>query len=463
MSKRLWVICLSAAGALVIVGAVIAGSAGLFAPLTQPPTIPDAPDRYAQALAAVDPENVTYRATVNLEITVGSNVYTQQTEETVTIATAEGGALQGMKEQTATYGTHQVRTTESYDGATLYLTTQGCSFRSELDADTYRSRYLPPVLITPELYSQVSGYQERGNQVIEYTGATQAEPWMSTEASVTEAAGTVILGKDGALSKSTYTVTYPIENGSVRYEVSCELLPQSGEVVFPENPDAYTSIDHPDAPIMLERAYGYLLETVGITATYTDTTLCQAFGDLRRQQTDLQLMETDTLSANVKTVIKNSNTGKEGSETEQTKEERFADGVYSVCISGGAWEARTDVDATAAKTMFQDILVSTIMLPEYVTQATCEETQGQLTLHFTANEEFAQMMRTNACVALYQDAEILNSQSQSYSTDSVTCYLTVDATTGLPLASGLHYGGTYTINDLPYPLTFTAEQTYVHQ
>jgi hypothetical protein len=79
---------------------------------------------------------------------------------------------------------------------------------------------------------------------------------------------------------------------------------------------------------------------------------------------------------------------------------------------------------------------------------------------YTANAAFADQMRINALKTLYQDPDILSDQTESYKVDTATCYLKLDKATGLPVASGFCYMGTYQIDTLPYRLEFRADQQY---
>ena len=69
-------------------------------------------------------------------------------------------------------------------------------------------------------------------------------------------------------------------------------------------------------------------------------------------------------------------------------------------------------------------------------------------------------MRANACKTLYDNPDILSEQTESYSVDISVGYLRIDKDTGLPIASGFRYLGTYTIDSLPYRLEFRADQQY---
>ena len=55
---------------------------------------------------------------------------------------------------------------------------------------------------------------------------------------------------------------------------------------------------------------------------------------------------------------------------------------------------------------------------------------------------------------------MLDELAASNTTDVMECYLELDKNSGLPVASGIRYSGTYTIEDVPYQLRFDADQNY---
>ena len=69
-------------------------------------------------------------------------------------------------------------------------------------------------------------------------------------------------------------------------------------------------------------------------------------------------------------------------------------------------------------------------------------------------------MRDNALGNLYGDTHILDAEAAQYTLTEAYFYLTLDATTKIPKASGLRYTGIYTINELTYTLEYKFHQDY---
>lgn len=461
MKKRIWAYCLSAVLllALVISVILIINNGDLIEKLSQPPTVPNADALCVAALDGLDPDNCSYITTTQKLIHLDSGMYKEYIQSTVSYEMAD--TLRGAATRTAQYGEHNVDIQEYYANGTLYLTVQGSRFCSNLSVDEYRRRDLPLCLITPDLYTEISAWREKDTIIVSLSGATKPEAWLSFELpEMLEAAGTMVLTKEGVLLESTYTISYEQSGAKIQFEASSEVIQETDFPATKVIEEDYTQILCPDAPVILEKAYGHLLESTNLTASYTDTTLCQAFGDLRQQNIDLCSSNAESFTAEIYTDTLTSNTGKTDSETTLTKVERFDNDKYSYSIDGSDLTEDASVDAEAIKTHLQNILISTIMLPEHIVQTQQQDDNQQYTIHFTASEEFAKLLRDSACLTLYQDANILNAQSQAYQTDSVSCYLTVDSLTSLPLASGVRYTGTYTIDTFPYLITFTADQSY---
>ena len=236
-------------------------------------------------------------------------------------------------------------------------------------------------------------------------------------------------------------------------------IAQAESITLPDNLESYTPITYLDGPRELEIACGQLLTANCATAAYTDTISCEAFGDIRRQSIDVKTCSADAWTAQVDTKVSLENSGKQGAAVTTQKSEIFENNTYIARVDGGA-PVTGDIRAKDMQSYCQDILVATIMLPDHITDAKVTQTDNAYHLEYTGNADFAKMLSDEACATLYQKADTLTMIAQSYNTDGVSCYLTVDKVTGLPTASGFSYDGTYIISELPYKLSYQADQSY---
>lgn len=428
-----------------------------------PESLADADVLYENAVAAVtNASNLSLNITQQKEITVGNETFNETSTQTVTYEGLDSEHLQVAMEETLQAGSHTVTITELYADGVGFFTVEEGRFTFSANRDEYLARYTPAVLLDTSLYSSITGTRAKGIACITFAQPSGFEPWLDIEnAELISAVGTAYIDKAGQLTESRYELTYTQGNAYIRQSITVEPVDAlHSPIQIPEDTSAYTPISDPNILRLLEIACGHLLEATSVTSTYTDTILCHAFGDQRSQSIVINAVSADQLDAQVDTSVSLSNSGKLGSASTVSKTERFSNGIYTVVVNDGEETAKSDIDAAAMHSYCQDILVGTMALPQYITGASVTETEDTYQIRFTASEDFGQLLQKEACLTLYQDADILSKQAQSYRTDSVLCYLTLHKSTYLPVASGFHYVGIYTIDALPYPLEFRADQQY---
>ena len=423
-------------------------------------TISDAVQLYSNAVSNLNTDKLRYHVVTAKEAVVGSEVFTQNTEQTVTYENLDSAETRGIVQETLTIGNHTVQIQEVFADGIGYFTVENSQFCSPMEKDAYISRYAPAVLMDITLYNSICGFKTSDNYTIEFTKASALESWLwDQNTHFISASGSAVITGEGQLLQSTYNATYQSGQTYIRLSVTVDHLPTK-PVEIPVDLSQYQTIAYIDAPKMLEIACGHLLESVSVTSHYTDSILCHAFGDHRTLNIDVHTVNASDWSSRIDSQTTLSNNSKTGTSTVIEKTELFTDGKYSIRINDSEPTENPDIDAQDMKTLCQDILVGTIMLPQHIIAAELEESNDTLVIHFIANEEFAQLVRADACTALYQDVDILNRQTQTYATQTATCYLTIDKTTGLPLSSGFQYVGNYIMDALPYPLEFKADQQY---
>ena len=427
------------------------------------PTVADADLLYNNAADIVKTaQNISLEISQTKEIIADSENFKEQSLQSVRYEALGTDRMRGAVEETISIGSHDIKISEIYADSTGYFTVAGSSFRGSISPEAYQKRYAPAVPLSAELYGSITGVDAGDTTIITFTQSTDIEPWIAEAGAQSICAdGTAYINKSGQLTKSVYSVQYALEGTNIRYTVTVEIdYADPAPIQIPENAASYTQIAYLDGPRMLEKACGYLLEATSITANYSDRISCEAFGDERTQTITLNMTDTADWSAQMDTELTLMNSSKAGVVSTLLQTEYFIDNTYTITVNGGEPTPNTDIDAAAMREYCQDLLVGTIMLPKYITDANITETEHAYHIAFSASEEFAQILRAEACTTLYQSSDILTQQSQSYTTDTISCYLTLDKTTGLPTASGFQYLGTYTLDALPYRLQYQADQHY---
>lgn len=408
-------------------------------------------------------ENIQLNIFYDKSTTIGGEIFREQSTQVVTYQGLGTEQMQGIANETLHIGNYSISISELYADGTGYFTVNGSNFRGSISQEEYLSRYIPTAPVSAELYASIHGNATKEETVIHFSRAATAEGW-AQEGSMEniEAEGTAYLDADGNLTKTMYLLSYTLGSAKVTLTAAVEIS-QAQPIQLPEDTSAYAQIAYLDAPRTLETACGYLLATNNASAAYSDTISCEAFGDIRTQTVNVRTTGIGSWTAQVDTVVTLENSSKAGVVSSTAKSEKFEDGTYTTQIDGGEPSIGTDISTSDMRQYCQDILVATIMLPEYITDARLTESETAYRIEFAAKEAFAQMLSSEACTTLYQSADVLTGISQAYQTDGVTCYLTVDKQTGLPTASGFSYSGTYTISELPYRLIYQADQAYTYQ
>lgn len=451
------------AGILVAVIILCAGVIWFFAEKGKEPTPIDNADAvYSNAVeAARAMQDVVMQVTEVQEISIGADIFSTQSDYTLSCVGLGTDALSVSKVETLEVGKHKSEITELFTNGTVYATVNGSTFSSQMDCDTYETRFAPVVLLDANLYTSITGVDTGDVYIINLEGADTPEAWIAVDDAVmTNASGTAYISHKGKLLKSEYCLEY--EKGNIRYKqhVTTQLREKTPTVNAPSNPKEYTPITYLDGPRLLECASGYLTQMNNIVARSKDTTYFQAFGDRRVQEISVSISNTPSWSCQTETVVTLSNDSRRGQDIISKETNRYQDGIYTQQINEEAPVKDNSISESQMRTYCQNLLVSTIILPKDILQCVKEETDDVVQITYTANNEFAQQISQNACNALYQNSELLENLSQKNTIKEIIGYLELDPQTGLPTASGIYHSSTYSAEDLPYQFSFQADQTY---
>lgn len=425
------------------------------------PQLSDASSLYDYALTTLDAQqNMSATVSYVKETTIGGEVFRESAQQQVVYQNIGDSDFCGNVTETLTVGTHTVQITELYANGQCYFTVADIPFQCQLTQEDYLARYTPIAPISPTLYASVTGTERNGEKVITFKEPAEPESWaIPANCTLQYAEGKVYLGAENQLTKSIYTIAYNTDTAFVKFSVSVELQQGTSQTIHvPTDVQNYTPLEYMDGPRMLEIASGHLMDCGNISASYAEQIHCQLFGDLRTTQISLQTNHTNGWYAQVDTTVTMENTGKTGTLSTKQQTEIFQNGTYSLRVDHVDSEANQEVSQDAMRSYCRDILVSTVILPEHIAQASVTDTSSTLQIQFDINDDFAQMLKSEALTALYQDPAIL--QDKEYQTQDILCYLHIDKATLLPVSSGFQLSGNYHVDNLQYPLTYSTEQSY---
>lgn len=417
---------------------------------------------YESAAATVSAaQDAVLTISKSLEFTVEDDLFMESAQQTLSYTAMGTDEMRASLAETLNYDGHKVWISELFANETGYVTVEDSHFSAQISTQEYQERLTPAVPLTAQLYGSIIGFDTGDGYVINFTQPHQAEAWALNEGcQLVEARGTAYVSYDGILSKSIYSILYTRGNIRNLLTVTVEAALTTENIELPADTSVYTPVAYFDGPRLLERASGYLLQADNIRSEYTDNINFQAFGDERTETKALHTYNDGLWSARVDSNVTLANDSRVGQSSVFAQTELFSENAYRVSADGAAPTADPEITEAAMRTYCQDLLLGTVMLPRYINGAEMSETEGTLRVTFAANEAFAQQIASTACQTLYQEPEMLNDLSQKSTTNALQCYLELDKSTGLPVASGISYSGTYTIEGLPYLLRFQADQGY---
>lgn len=470
MKKRIITICAIAATVILV---VLIGCAILWSPPSEDPTVSsltpvdDAVSIYDNAISDFRKSgSATMEITTTTQLVINREVFTEHTQKRLSYRGLGTEEFAVTSDELLTIGDHALEISEAYSSGTAYVTIDESNFRADYSAQDYQKRLVPAVLFDPALYWKTSGLDNGSQYLLSFKQPKSAEHWVEkTDWDFADAQGFALVDYSGKLLECTYSATYHhyvLEEIKETLHLTVNVDYSSGniEIKLPEDSSRYTHISYLDGPRMLEKASGYLLQADTVSSVYQDRVFCQAFGDEREKYISLHTANSEGFSALVNTETQLSNTGRVGDITHHLHSELFTDGVYTIRVDDGEPTENDSFTVEAVQDYCKNQLVSTIMLPRDILDARITETELTLEIRFIPKVAFASIISTNACQTLYQKPELLNELADGNTTETLTGCLTLNKRTGLPLSSGIEYGGLYNIEGLPYQLEYKADQSY---
>lgn len=403
----------------------------------------------------------SYTVQTQKKIITDKNVYTESLIQEVVKYDSDSGEHRLSASNILSIGDYKITSTSRYENGTAYLTLDDSCFSSKYAESTLQKQYAPAILLTPGNYKNIQAYSVRTGAVVYFTSAVTAEPWATDENMVfQQAVGIALLDKKGALTETIYCIRYQAQNAGI--EKAVIVKPTKNDASWePIDKSSYTPIDSLNAPIALELACGYLLQSDAISAESTDTITCDAFGDRYIQNIVLNYTGSkEDFSATLRTNLLQQNSSRGGEITETTQSLIFSNGVCSISTDNTSPVTDASITKEAMTKYCQDVLIGTILLPQDISGAKCTVSKDQYRFDFTATEELANTIAQTACTTLYNDSAFLQKLATTYTSKGATAYIILDKATCIPIASGISYQGTFVIDNFSYELAYTAEQSY---
>lgn len=426
------------------------------------PPVGNAKTVYAEAVSKIDlSEDLILTIQLTEEMIVDGSIFLETAYRTVHYDMQASGAPYIQRQETRHSGTHIIELSEIFANNTVYLTVNDTPFSGLCDAEQYESSQIPAIILSPNLYRKISAIDTGSGYMITFSEPVGAEAWLTDlTATLTEARGVAYVDYNGELESSMYTASYQHDDVTFNITAQVDINVESVNVTPPDDLSVYTPIADWQAPTQLERACGYLVQAKQISAIYNDNIYFEAIGDRREKRVALHAYFDDEWSVSVATNITTKNETKLNQELTLRKNEIFLDGLYRISNNEEIPTSNTSITVDTVYNYFQDQLVSTAILPQHIRSAEITENGNVIHVTFEGTDAFGYFLAESACQLLYNDPNLITETSSVFTVLDLNSYLDIDRTTGLPLASGIDFTGSYIVEDIPYLLEYRADQTY---
>ena len=431
-------------------------------PPTEPPTDPppSPEEMYANAVSLLNGcTDLTLKIRMAHTLTMDGAVYEDSSTQTVTYTGYGTDAFAAAATDTVDMDGFMAYYDELFRDGTLYTAEdESMFFKGAMTAEEYTSRFAPVVMLDAALYGQITAEGD----VLTFSEPTAGESWIVPEyGNLEEATGTMTLNADGTVSGYTYDVTYSIGGAEIHYEVEMDIAFTAGEIPAVDESIEYVELEFVDAARFIDMAIGYLQQPGGthsISASIVESAATYAGGAIRNMSTVINSWgsPTDYMGAVDLSIYLITAEGTDSYE----QEERYVDRTYTVAVDGGEPEPMSGVVASTFKNYCIETLASAIPSASYLSGCTATDLGSIYYLELTFNEDMAAALEDGICYTFWNDADFLDDLADSYRTETMTGYLSIDKNTGLPLAMGYYFEGYHTLEGMEYMISFQQDQSY---
>lgn len=350
--------------------------------------------------------------------------------------------------------THKVTLEETcYDG-NLYGRLNNYGYTTSLTQEDFLRRYAPPILLDAENYASVT----LEDNTLRFADASCLEEWLHQDVyTLLEASGTARLNDEKQLTGFTYSVSYLY--GSVRYVISFEtnFLDSEGDLRRPSLKFQWRELDSPDIPIILERAYGYLLDSnsKSISSTRILQSDAAAFSVVTQKELvyhngdDLKMLNSEY------TDYMDLSSGTIGG---YSTEEVYSDGVLTYSEDDTPFEPEP-YDASEIEEYYSMLIDLRYPSWNRLKEIYISVVQGGYVFDYTLIEDVSEELRLEAQFYLFGEEQYLDLLSSGYELLLTEGYLAIDQYSGLPTANSISYSAAHTIEGEQYQLTMQINQS----
>lgn len=427
---------------------------------------PTAVDKYEEALALLD-EMTSMKLEIKIDQTtdLGTNSFSETSKQTVLLKGLGTDSFSVQKEEKITYDSYYLRTEETYlDGKMYYSicpvgTTDSNEYWTEMTVDEYIETMIPVQLLNSELYESI---EMDSDDKLVFEMATEAEGWLELEGAVLiESEGSVLLGENGEIRKSTYNLVYEQNSAVITMKISLKVTEDTTDsaIEVPEGAEEYVKMDKEDylAPYLLHHAIGYMGQLNSFSVSRSKSAISMAATLMYSQEDTMHLYGKEPL-ADIKWEGQLMDLATGQIYFQDTVVERYADGVYTYIYNDSIPESE--------KLAFSDLCIgvtSDLMIdfsdPSILESLEVGNYNGTLLLEFDYVDDVHEEMVLSIAGMMLSDPSILDTLATAYRTEEASGYIGIDLATGIPTACGMEFIGIHTIEGEEYELTYNVSNS----
>ena len=429
---------------------------------TQPPIPPQEQYDTARNLITQAPHQVlVYTAT--LQKSVSGNTFSQSVEGNASYSHIGTADMHAVVEEQLNLGGYTHRYTEAYCQRSAYAVVNDCYFRSDLTHGAFLDRQLPAVLITSSLYSKIT-LEEKGNTTaIHFSGATSLESWIpGADLQLISAFGTAELDSSGNLFQTVYEATY--SQGDTRYTLSVSVRISTPSQLdlsakHPAHEENCVQISELSAPRMLLQTVAQIYTANYISCQSIETIYSEAIPYAYSMNTEISISGFgEKLSA--KAYYRSSASDYRGQIVSKEQVDTFRDGVFSTVINNGTPTDTSHLSGETIRQRLEDKILAGLLALKYLDNATAMDANGMLQLDLNGNTLFQKDVLEVLTSTLSLTIDKANDALQILALGGT---LTIDRSSGLPIAMSLCFDMTHEKDGVPYRLTYQQEYTLSFQ
>ncbi len=455
MKKR--IICLALCAAM-LVSLLGCGKINIPVPTHAPTTeataaASPAQARYEKALEALlKREDVSFTVTAVTTRNVAGTEFTETLSRNTTYNKLGSEKMIAQIDDTLSLWDEKIESTLIFSGETCFVTTDDCDFWAGISQADFLDLQYPLDLIDASLYEEIS---EEGD-IIRFAGATAPEGWLDDGNVTLQSAEAEVTLSKGRVSDVTYTAQYLQGAIPCRVEVSMHVLNASRTLdamkLMPKTTDGIPQVDYPILPALYQEACINLFAFDTLRYSLADNVFLEAAGAQFISTNDANIYGRDgfSMSSRMEDVIYTYD-----GTYEYITDDSYIDGIYTYTQTSDG-EETGDSYATDAADIREDTLY--IMQNPFaalyeLSDLYFDYVNGYYMIYFDGNEDFADYLQRYACYTYLGDENGLSDYADSFQTDAVGGYLSIDPCTLLPAAYNAYLEGSCSIEGDDYTIS----------